>query len=575
MLKINAAYIAFLIFVFSAQATTIYVPDDYTEIQDAIDNSVNGDTIIVRPGTYLENIDFKGKAITLVSESGPEVTVIDGRGSPKVVTFDSGEGLDSILDGFTITNGDDHTGPAGIICDFSSPTITNNIISKNTSGFLFFDGDGGGIWCSFSSAAITYNTIINNTATGSGGGIYCYESDPLITYNVIAGNTASEYGGGVYCEDMFINYIYLINNTITENTASQEGGGIYCHESYMYIVNTILWDNSAPTGPEIHPNTGGPIVEYSDVKGGWSGTGNINADPLFVDPANDDFHLQIGSPCIDAGDPDPYYNDPNGTRNDMGAYYYGQGDPQPDLMISSLSFDPTAVDPNSDVTITYTVENIGDASCGKSFAVAFYLSQDDIVDVADLFLIEDTAPDLNPGDTFTNTTPLTNIGDNPGNWYICGWADWMEAVGELNEDNNTYAAGHLTINSLWNDVTTISRSSGGQVIFDLQPGVGFERGQYFLLGSTSGTTPGVVLPGGNTLPLNKDDLFDYILKYFNYPTFDDFRGWFDLSGQMVATLNIQPGEIPGSWVGQFMHFSFTTEAPYDFQSNPVVVEIVP
>jgi len=75
---------------------------------------------------------------------------------------------------------------------------------------------------------------------------------------------------------------------------------------------------------------GNPIVTYSDIRGGWpEGIENINTTPLFIDPdgpddilgnEDDDYHLQSWSPCIDAGDPDPQYNDPDGTRNDMGAY---------------------------------------------------------------------------------------------------------------------------------------------------------------------------------------------------------------------------------------------------------------
>ena len=113
------------------------------------------------------------------------------------------------------------------------------------------------------------------------------------------------------------------------------------------------------------------------------------------------------------------------------------------------------------------------------------------------------------------------------------------------------------------------------MIFDLRAGGVYKRRQCFLLGSISGTSPGTILPGGNILPLNRDVFTDYILNYFNYPTFDDFRGWFDWNGQRDAAFNAQPDAIPASWIGSFMSFAFTTEIPYDFQSNPVEVEIVP
>jgi len=321
---------------------------------------------------------------------------------------------------------------------------------------------------------------------------------------------------------------------------------------------------------------GGQYLVYIDLNCilNW-GLGIIDADPFFFDAANGDYHLHAGSPCIDAGNPNPQYNDPDGTRNDMGVYYYDQSGPFPDLVITSMIFDPTSTDPNGAISITYTIENIGNASCGLSSHIGFCLSKDGSVNLGDIFLGEDTVPDLNAGDTFTNTTSPVNVGDNPGNWYVLGYTDWTDDITESSETNNTYNAGVLTINSLWVDATTLSQSMGAMVIFDLRGGNDYKRRQYFLLGSISGTFPGTILPGGNILPLNRDVFTDYILKYFNYPTFDDFRGWFDWNGQIFATLNVQPNAIPTPWIGKFMNFSFTTELPYNFQSNPVEVEIVP
>ena len=92
----------------SLSAATINVPGDFGTIQAAIADAgtVNGDEIIVSPGTYLEAINFNGKAITLRSASGdPADTIIDGGGNGSVVTCDSGETSTTVLDGFTITNG--------------------------------------------------------------------------------------------------------------------------------------------------------------------------------------------------------------------------------------------------------------------------------------------------------------------------------------------------------------------------------------------------------------------------------------------------------------------------------------
>ena len=141
----------FLCLVGSADAAIIYVPDDYPTIQGAIDAAVNGDAIIVRAGTYVENIDFVGKAINLKSQSGPDDTIIDGNQAGSVVTFQNGEVLDSVLDGFTVKNGASSSG-GGIHCYFSSPTVMNNTISENTDIFLV--GEGGGLYCDNSSPII-------------------------------------------------------------------------------------------------------------------------------------------------------------------------------------------------------------------------------------------------------------------------------------------------------------------------------------------------------------------------------------------------------------------------------------
>src|SRR5437016_11786219 len=89
----------------TARAATINVPASQPTIQAAINAASNGDTVLVAPGTYRENINFMGKAITVTSSSGPSVTTINGGAAGSVVTFTSNEGTNSVLSGFTITNG--------------------------------------------------------------------------------------------------------------------------------------------------------------------------------------------------------------------------------------------------------------------------------------------------------------------------------------------------------------------------------------------------------------------------------------------------------------------------------------
>jgi len=328
--------IAFLFFVCSAQAATIYVPDDYATIQEAINASVNGDTVIVRPGTYVENIDFIGKAITVKSGNGVDVTAIDG-GNPvnpyfgSVVTFYNGEGASSVLEGFTITNGIGreecwsagwwHRLGGGIFLTGASATIRNNIIEDNSASNED-SGYGGGIFCERGSPIIENNIIrdnyVSNNQYGYGGGIALLCASATIRNNVIIDNSVTNNGhlpgGGAVSSDGTSSTI-VVNNTIVGNSA-KVGGGILCHGSgSLIIANTILAGNSAQYGNEmfIHDNAD-VSISYSDVFGGLSsifvtssgilnwGNVMIVADPLFADSSSNDYHLTWDSPCKDTGD---------------------------------------------------------------------------------------------------------------------------------------------------------------------------------------------------------------------------------------------------------------------------------
>ncbi|MCK4658637.1 MAG: right-handed parallel beta-helix repeat-containing protein [Phycisphaerae bacterium] len=215
-----------------------------------------------------------------------------------------------------VASGSNANGGGGICCyDSSNPTITNCTITGNTADDD--DGGGGGIYCwNSSNPTITNCTITGNTASGAyanGGGIYCRDSsNPTITNCAITGNTASgsnaHGGGGICCYDS--SNPTITNCTIIANTADYRGGGIHCDSSNPTITNCILWDNEALSGDQIYALSSSPVVTYSCVQNGWTGEGNSNADPLFVDPdgpddvpgtEDDDLRLASNSPCIDAG----------------------------------------------------------------------------------------------------------------------------------------------------------------------------------------------------------------------------------------------------------------------------------
>jgi len=354
-------------FITTSSGNIINIPSDYSTIQGGIDAASNGDTVMVADGTYKgegnKNLDFKGKAITVQSENGAQKCIIDCENEGRGFYFHSGEGADSVVSGFTITNGNESitsiSGGAGIYCSSSSPTITDCIVSNNRTSFM--GGGGGGIFCSSSSPTITNSIIIgnvasgmygasgggiscafdscptitnctvsNNTAYGSGGGISCSSSSPTITNCIISGNVSygrySGYGGGISCGSS--SSPTITNCTVSNNTAtgmSGYGGGIWFFSSSPTITNSIFWSNSPD---EIDcDSTSSVTFTYSDIKGGYTGLGNIDADPLFV--GGGAYQLTASSPCIDRGtssgapstdiDGKPR---PQGAGYDMGAYEY-------------------------------------------------------------------------------------------------------------------------------------------------------------------------------------------------------------------------------------------------------------
>lgn len=243
---------------------TITVADeagaDFTKIQDAIKASVDGDVIVVSSGRYNENIDFVGKAITVTSSSA----IIDGNGIyGSVVTFGNGEGPDSIISGFTITNGNVVYG-GGIYCGYnSSPTITNCTLTANSA-----TGAGSGIYCfRNSNPTISDCNIVGNSSSGAGGGISCYlNSSPTITNCNISNNSSSMHRGGGICCDTSCSPI-IRHCRITSNWASGDGG-IYCYsDSNPTITHCIISGNSGYDGGGVGCTYASPTISNCIIVG--------------------------------------------------------------------------------------------------------------------------------------------------------------------------------------------------------------------------------------------------------------------------------------------------------------------
>ena len=302
------------------QAEILNVPDDFETIQGAINESEDGDTVLVQPETYVENIDFEGKDIIVASlylieqdEDHIDNTIIDGDENGDVVTFRNEESEDAVLIGFTVRNGSRRLG-GGIYCgNHSNPTLISLKVIENTAGL-----DGGGIVIYHSDPTLINVIVSENSAGYWGGGIYMRDSNPLIISTVIYSNSAESRGGGIFLESD--SSPTLSNVTIYGNHSEETGGGIVSWmDSNPTLNNCIVWENTPSTfvGEDL-------TVTYSDVQDGFEGEGNIDEDPLFVDPDEGNFHLTEDSPCIDTGDPDSP-DDPDGTRADMGAFPFSHG----------------------------------------------------------------------------------------------------------------------------------------------------------------------------------------------------------------------------------------------------------
>jgi parallel beta-helix repeat protein len=257
----------------ASSESVIHVPGDYNSIQTAIDRAEEGQTIIVSAGTYYENLNMRGKEITLQSSDpgNPEIvenTIIDGEGKGTVITFNSGEGIGSKLFGFTITGGsgtraeyniESYDGSelnfiriygGGILVANSSPTIMHNIISGNRVNSISEEeqGVGGGIAVlDNASPYIANNVFKHNFAEGHGGGIAVwYHANPVIENNIIEGNKANDIGGGIMVAMSCSPEIK--ENTILNNSADW-GGGIYvAHKSEAEIISNRIEANEADLG---------------------------------------------------------------------------------------------------------------------------------------------------------------------------------------------------------------------------------------------------------------------------------------------------------------------------------------
>ncbi|MFH1681862.1 MAG: right-handed parallel beta-helix repeat-containing protein [Candidatus Eisenbacteria bacterium] len=238
-----------------AGGTTIRIPLDFSTVQEGIQAASDGDTVLVYPGPYPENLSFLGKEIVVGSrmiETGDPAYIDSTFLEPgmvflaPIVSFTNGEGFGAVLTGFTIRNGTATNG-GGVSCSYAFPKILKNRFVNNTAhqdgGGVYIDHggptiadcafegnralatDGGGVYAWVAAPIIHRSEFFGNYAGFRGAGIYCEHSDPTITDNVIHDNLCADYyGGGIASRNCAS---IITGNVIHDNRSVQYGGGLF------------------------------------------------------------------------------------------------------------------------------------------------------------------------------------------------------------------------------------------------------------------------------------------------------------------------------------------------------------
>lgn len=323
----------------------------FDEVQESISVASDGDTIVVLPGTYDENIDLLDKNIRLTSSGGAARTTLTQTAGGPVVTMNGYQTNSTELQGFTIEGGTGvptSYGPlgGGVFCGSAAPVISKCIIKNNfaqVGGGIFlhagqvastipaivdcrFNDNVGAVWggglaiLKLSSVADGWVDVRNcsfyKNGAAQGGGVAVIYLDPgLIPFIgfpvfqnvVIANNAATQFGGGIFSYNIST---YVANCTIYGNTAGAFAGGIFSYDpevfppdpsGWVFANNTIVWNN----GESPWSFLPGGVVTYSVLEGFDPKTPgmetNLDIDPGLSDPDCWDFHLSSSSPCVDGG----------------------------------------------------------------------------------------------------------------------------------------------------------------------------------------------------------------------------------------------------------------------------------
>lgn len=281
ILKFILKYSLFFLFClsYSLSAGTIRVPADAPTVQAGIDSAQAGDTVLVAPGSYLETINFNGKAIVVGSwflldrdTSYIAQTILDGNQSGSVVTFNSDEDSSSVLTGFTVTNGYTNIAGGGIYCRSADPKLEWLVVSNNTVDDPITNTDGGGgIGCIVASPVIRHVTVVNNQTLGfrsTGGGIWLFISNAILEDVTVIGNSSSNCCGGIHVDTGSPKMQRLL---IKGNQAVGSSGGIGIGRSNATLTDVVIDSNQSARGAGMVTGNGNPTLKNVNITRNWTG----------------------------------------------------------------------------------------------------------------------------------------------------------------------------------------------------------------------------------------------------------------------------------------------------------------
>ncbi len=320
----------------------------FQSIQQAIYWSTRGDTVLVHPGTYAENISFgrtrifvASKYLTTLDSAYVDSTIIDGNFDGSVVTIDERSNEISHLVGFSIINGRSENGGGVYIGEENGPVLSNLKLVGNSAvsyGGAIYCGPssnpvlvrlnvtgnmaeyGGGVASDNGALTIQNSMIENNLASTGGGGMFSTSANLIMSSVRVGDNTAGSTGAAIHISNTVAELDYLtvvgnnsagaaiycnesnpsINQTTLVGNTGFTSGGIYVEgNSYPIFINSIVWGN---TPSQMQADTSSDIAVFAScIQGGWTGLGNIDEDPLFCDTESSNYQLAEDSPCIGVG----------------------------------------------------------------------------------------------------------------------------------------------------------------------------------------------------------------------------------------------------------------------------------